>query len=150
MTNSLQCELYDQCICSYPAAARARRALPADATPYTAAELAMIAAQISSAAPGCELRKIRHVQWIDEPIRGQNKWEKYLESRASPASGAPVRAARPPPAVRRPKAGARADRPSVEIMRGVSQATQAPVAAPNPALRTRNEEKEPTTASNAA
>ena len=50
----------------------------------------------------------------------------------------PVRAARPPPAVRRPNAGVRQEKESVLIISGVSHATQNPVARPNPEVSTRN------------
>ena len=50
----------------------------------------------------------------------------------------PVRAARPPPAVRRPKAGVRLEKERVLMMRGVSHATQNPVLRPNPDVSKRN------------
>lgn len=61
-----------------------------------------------------------------------------LTSMARPARGAPVRAASPPPAVRRPKAGVRQEKLRVLMMRGVSHATQKPVASPKPDVRRRN------------
>lgn len=61
-----------------------------------------------------------------------------LRSIAYPARGAPVRAATPPPAVRRPKAGVRQEKLRVLMMSGVSQATQNPVARPKPEVRMRN------------
>ena len=48
-----------------------------------------------------------------------------------------MRAARPPPAVRRPKAGVRQEKLRVLMISGVSQATQNPVASPNPEVRRR-------------
>ena len=59
-------------------------------------------------------------------------------SMTQPARGAPVRAARPPPAVRRPNAGVRQEKERVRMMRGVSHATHTPVASPNPEVRPRN------------
>ena len=61
-----------------------------------------------------------------------------LRSTAYPARGAPVRAATPPPAVRRPNAGVRCSKLRVRMMRGVSHATQNPVARPNPDVRIKN------------
>ena len=61
-----------------------------------------------------------------------------IMSMAYPARGAPVSAATPPPAVRRPKAGVRQEKERVLMIRGVSQATQKPVAKPKPDVSRRN------------
>ena len=53
-----------------------------------------------------------------------------------------MRAATPPPAVRRPKAGARRLTPSRRMMRGDSEASQKPVKRPNRPDRIRNSGKE--------
>ena len=49
-----------------------------------------------------------------------------------------MRAARPPPNVRKPNAGIRQEKETVLLMRGVSHATQNPVARPNPEVSTTN------------
>ena len=49
-----------------------------------------------------------------------------------------MRAARPPPNVRKPNAGMRQEKETVLLMRGVSHATQNPVARPNPEVSTTN------------
>ena len=49
-----------------------------------------------------------------------------------------MRAARPPPNVRKPNAGMRHEKETVLLMRGVSHATQNPVARPNPEVSTTN------------
>ena len=83
---------------------------------YMSADVPMIAPHITRASPLSDL----------------------LRSTAKPARGAPVRAATPPPAVRRPNAGVRWSKLRVLMMRGVSQATQKPVARPNTEVRIRN------------